>query len=444
MRADGLRVAVLEDERLSFGPFYSECLWGLERSFLLHWAGANHVPTLLSLDKYLTPKPWTLLWESRHLRLGRSPHENFLEIMRKVPMLFGAKAASAAPSKLYQSIISEAGGVEGFNESFRGAIERLGHSLFSYGNLATLDDQALLSHTPQFLKTLYESFLQAMTHENSRQADWQQKTLLYLCRALFHQKFSLNASRVELFLLFIGLLCEHYELDAGRLCQDLKSDYLKLNGESRQTQVTSIKKEPRAPWCLELSTFEGWILPSKIFLFGGDLRHYPLRVKSKRELSIGIEFKWKLRHSIETSLNGERLISSRVSRMGTNFPLWFGEIKDDEVTICTFTSLGRGSKIDFVKDFLRTALLEDLRPLVGDLALNIEVEQLRELPEIWSSSADNDISTLGVGRPLVSVYPGPGDGKSLKGVTYFGPIGEAGPGLLSTLMDMRDPRSYIF
>lgn len=437
-------MAVLEDERLGFGPFYSECIWGLERSFLLHWAGANNIPALLSIDKFLRPKPWTLLWESRRLRLGRTPHQNFLEIIRKVPMLFGAASGTGAPAKLYESTMTEAAGVEGFNESFNSAIERLGHSLFSYGNLATLDDEALLSHTPQFLKNLYHSFLNAMTKEGEQGADWQQKTLLYLCRALFHQKFTLNASRVELFLLFIGLLCEHYELDALSLSLELKHHYQKLGGEFRQTQVTSVKKENRAPWCLELSTFEGWILPTKIFLFAGDLRHYPLRVKTDKELSIGIEFKWQLRHPIESSLDGERIISSKVSRMGTNFPLWFGEFKGNEITICTFTSLGKGTKLDFVTTYLREALIEDLRPLCGELGPLIVSEKVRELPEIWSTSSEKDKDTLGMRRPPVSVFSGPGKGNSLKGITYFGPIAEAGPGLLSTLMDMRDPRPYLF
>lgn len=351
---------------------------------------------------------------------------------------------TSAPAKLYESILSEAGGVEGFNESFNSAIERLGHSLFSYGNLATLDDEALLSHTPQFLKSLYQAFLGAMTKEVEGGADWQQKTLLYLCRALFHQKFTLNASRVELFLLFIGLLCEHFELDALSLSAQLKHHYQKQGGEFRQTQVTSVKKEARAPWCLELSTFEGWILPSKIFLFAGDLRHYPLRVKTKKDLSIGIEFKWQLRHPISSSLVGERIISSKVSRMGTNFPLWFGDFKERELSICTFTSLSKGTKLDFVTQYLREALIEDLRPLCGELGPLIEREEVRELPEIWSTSTDKGRNTLGVGRPAVSVFSGPGSGNSMKGITYFGPIAEAGPGLLSTLMDMRDPRPYLF
>ncbi len=359
-------------------------------------------------------------------------------------MLFGAGSGSHSPAKLYENIMSEAGGAQGFNDSFKSAVERLGHSLFSYGNLATLDDEALLSHTPQFLRTLYHSFLSAMTKEGEGGPDWQQKTLLYLCRALFHQKFTLSASRVELFLLFIGLLCEHYELDANSLSLELKHHYQKQGGQTRQTQVTSVKKEARAPWCLELSTFEGWILPSKIFLFAGDLRHYPMRVKTEKELSIGIEFKWQLRYPLESSLTGERIISSKISRMGTNFPLWFGEFKEREITICTFTSLGKGTKLDFVLTYLREALIEDLRPLCGELGPLIEREQVRELPEIWSTATEKDRDTLGVGRPRLSIFSGPGGGNSLKGITYFGPIAEAGPGLLSTLMDMRDPRPYLF
>lgn len=439
-------MAVLEDERLSFGPYYSECLWGLERSFLLHWAGAHQVPALLSLDQYLTPRPWTLLWESRRLRLGRSPHENFLEILRKVPRLFGATGPSGqGPGKLYEQIMNEAGGVEGFDESLRSATERLGHSLFSYGNLATLDDQALLAHTPQFVKSLYQAFLGAMTREDGQpSADWQQKTLLYLCRALYHQKFSLNATRVELFLLFIGLLSEHYHLDAQALSGALKSEYLASGGESRQTQVTSIKKESRAPWCLELSTFEGWILPSKIFLFAGDLRQYPLRIRTNEALTVAVEYHWKLRYPLASSLTNQQIISSRLARMGTDFPLWFGSIKEQEMRICTFTSLAQGSKIEFVKDYLRSALLEDLRALVGDLALLIESEEVRELPEIWHGPHEGaKVRALGVGRPSVEMLSGPGPGKAMSGITYFGPVGESGPGLLSTLMDMRDPRPYL-
>ena len=438
------KVIVLDDERLKYGELFIDTFWELEKEFLKIWGREREIAPLKNLDEYLLKRHVIFVVGGKRVRLGDSPSRNLKELARKFPALYEGRFKN-----IVQKILVNEASVKSFDQSFLSLAKRVAVNCFKYKTLQSLDMNFFLTHCPQNIKELYLLFCSILDENtyNFYGPEWELKTLAFLGRGFFQKKLSWFTNEFERFHFFLCLLSPHYQPSQKNLMDSLKDCYEQNGGQFKKTSIREWVFHTGSPWCLELESFEGLVQPERLAFFGGLSKNLPLQVGKMENLYTSLKIEWELKEDLEEPLQGERIVSTDLTRLGTKSPFWEASFSKDKVAINLVVPMEKASKASFLSEDSERKMLEELGPFCPDLKNKIVKSSFSLTPEVWVEEKKVKFYK----KPEeMSFYPAAdifdlskvGKKKKLKKVDYYGPLKE-GYGLFSSLMEIKDAHSFL-
>jgi hypothetical protein len=420
------KILLIEDERLHYGRLYSQNLGELEKNFLEVFGKDEGLDPLINVSQFLRHAPLRFCVERSQLLLGRKPWQNLVELNRKFPELFDGGAVEYC-----QEIMSDKSLAEQFDELFYATSKRIATSAVRVDGIEQLNFNLFLNQCPEKIKVFFDAFKKQVMSKDF-------VAHLYLWRSYYQQQMTRNLAELELFHLMLSLLAPRYELNETSLNAELLELCRQHGGQFKSTSVREWKFHNRAPWCIELASFDGIIHPEMISFFGSGFEKTPFRAAESLERYRGLNLTWKLDPSILERLKGQRIMGTQYKDLGTDGPWWMVDFHAESMDILVPISHEPGLKTDFVLKNLRVKLKDWLRPWIGDYEKHLLHESVELGPEIWVSS-DRDPRFQGIGLVDAS---GPGQKKLLRNVYYYGPLNKRSMGLFSGLVAIKEAKNF--
>lgn len=436
MMRRNLKVLLLDDERVDIGSLYSDFFGPIESTFISSWGEDNHLTSLSNVKKYLTARPYSIVVGQTRVKLGHRPSQNLIELYRKLsPYIpIGHEA--------FFELIGDEAKRESFDSECEKLFQRIGKSSYFFKSLQGLSLDSFLSMSPKGVISIYEAFSQVIKKEQfeNKSSKWFFQSFLMAARGIFHKKIDCNLSEIEMFHLLLSLLQPSFELDSKSLMEDLVLEFEKVGGIYKSCQLREWKFHKNKPWAIELSSYEGIVHPDKVVFIGGSLDEMPIIFPNKDECLRDVVIDWKI-EGLDSHLTGERFFFTDVNKVGTDVPLWFADFHQGHIHFKVFTLYEKGSKLSFVKDFLRETLKKDLKSLISNVDELLIEESISYGKELWPSPYKK--STWFPKKVSIYDHSRPGFNDKLNGVHYFGPYRETPLGLLSSMMDINEMHQFI-
>lgn len=420
------KILIIDDERLHYGPLYAQNLGELEKNFLEVLGEDEGLRPLVEVDKFLHRAPLRFCVDRGQILLGRRPWQNFVELNRKLPEIFDSQFVDSCAD-----VLNDASRAEEFDQMFYSTSVRIATSAVRVDGVEQLNFNLFLNQCPEQIKEMFAGFKTQVTLKGL-------VGHLYLWRSYYQQQMGPELDELELFHLFLSLLGPRYELDELALKTELLQLCREHGGQFKSTSVREWKFHKKAPWCIELASFDGIIHPERLSFFGSDFERTPFRPAKSPERYKGLCLTWRLNTPALERLKGERLMSAQLTDLGTDCPWWMADFFEDRIELLVPIAHEPGLKTQFLLKNLRPKLRAHLLDWVGDF----ELEQLKESvyfgPELWVCGGDEP-RTQGLG--LVDVGR-PGQKNLLRNVHYYGPLNKRPMGLFSGLVAIKEAKNF--
>lgn len=423
-------VLLLDDERLQFGDLFNHGLTQLDLEFFKVWGGDRDIVCLQEIEKFITKKPYTLIWGGKRIYLGEDIWSNLRELYRKLPAIFPFESFFLNQESDTRST---------FVTDYNLLTQRLGINGFRFKGLENTTIEFLLGQCPQSIKDAFMLFKKSVNshHEES----W---PFLYFARLMYHKRFASSFSEVELFHFFISILSPHYVLDDKALVKELTSIFVEKGGHFKETQVREWKFYKGMPWSMELASFEGIIHPQKISFLGSWPLGLPLKVKHGWKRYQAIHFETKCPDVRLSQKLGEWVLWSSPGRLGTDLPMWRIEVGEGVIKGQYFYREKPGSKLSFYEDLLKEELLVGLEDWLPGISNNLEKFEFSTGREVYLDQSESfktsplpklkDVKLFDFSSPFLR--------NRLKNVTYFGPLKGSPLGLYGQLLELKEISKY--
>ncbi len=425
----GKSALVVDDKRLEYGHIYSGILSEMDVAFLETWGEDKGISPLSGIRSFLTPRSVSFSIDKQWVKLGRSPYQNYLELLRKFPNLFGMEKID------WTTVNNE----EEFNEFYFSFCRRMSQNCFRFRTLQNMNLQSFLNLCP---KTIIDCFQHFKSHlDQNRKLELiplHQKTFFYLSRGFIQKKLSMRGNELELFHLLLSLLSPCYELNEEALLSQLESVFKSRGGVCKTTTIREWLFDQSKPWSLELSSFEGIIHPQRIALMGGRPESMPIGIQSRSKVFKSVDVQFNSTKELDDFFGDDYFAFTESKRIGGQYPFWAMRKKDNSYQVTLFTLMEKGMKISFNKDKVLEILKRDFSTILGkDFSLEItSIDFGREIC-VEDNKNDDRFQSL-FGKINIVDTSRPGSEEKLKNVHYFGPLKMGSLGLFSTLMEIKE------
>lgn len=434
----GQNFFMINDSRLQFGELIGDGLFELEKTFLKTWGEDRDIEPLFEIENYLTQAPYVLCHTNMRILLGNDVLSNLRELCRKLPKIFSNKDGE----NFYVELLGN-DNEEIFSEGYYSFIKRAGVNLFRYKNLQNLTHEDFLTHCPQILKELFHSFSTNYYHfhQNLTELHIDERNFFFFTRGFIQNKFSHNATMLELFHLLLSLLSPYYQIGRKAFAHDMRQKILSEEKrdfsdhfiyEGGKDHNFTLEADPQKEYSFEKGMFFGHIGKGP----------FPLQVITNSKIleSIGIELSFEAKGE-EAPL--EFFIIESLSSVGADFFVWFLKVIGNKAFI-TIPLRSRG-------DILNTKEALKLIPFIKkDLAfylpqIKLSFEDIRFFTAHESFSYEDHFTSYKKGKEVVflknphSFLLKNGENpKKAKKCDYFGVMREGPLGVLSLLMDLKE------
>lgn len=433
----GKSVLILDDDRLRHGHAFSAEFSELELHFFKTFAEYEQLPPLLEIERYCTTRSYKVIFEEVELYLGNSPHQNLIELTRKLPEYFQLPSLD---------FVQDSSRHAEFNETFSTTLKRLALSAHQFQGGALADVQLFLTHCPRELIELFQKFEKTINpHIKTDQALRPfEQSFLYFFRSFFHQRLDQSVSSLELFHLFLSLLSPLYRCDTDQLSQDLLELLLARGGQFKKTRVREWKFDQNRPWSVELASFDGIVHPEKISLYGSLIEEIPLHLEVHGDLFRAIDVEWQVSGQDFLVPEDLDIYYVRHDRLGTQYPWWKLVNHAGCFRFHVVAQYLKADKLSFQQNTLHQLLRHDLELLFNVPRVAMVQEKLGNTHEVWLSLTQSQ-SKYPPARRAFAIFDNesPGKKRRLKNVSYFGPLSDDQMGLFSTLMNLREAQLYL-
>jgi hypothetical protein len=433
----GKSVLILDDDRLHHGGAFSSQFTELELNFFKIFGEYEQLPPLLAIQQYVTTRSYKVVFEDVELYLGNKPHQNLIELARKLPDYFSLPN----PAFLHDSNIQNE-----FNETLTTTLKRLALSAHQFQGGALADVQLFLTHCPRELIDLFSKFERALHPSGKSQHTIKpfEQCFLYFFRSFFHFRLDQKVTSFELFHLFLGLLSPLYQCDNERLSQDLLELLVSRGGQFKKTRVREWKFDQNRPWSVELASFDGIVHPEKISLHGSLLEEIPLHLAVQGDLYRAIDVEWQMTPNDLNIPENLDFYYIRHDRLGTQYPWWKMVCDSGVLKFSVVAQYLKADKLSFQQNTLHQVLRQDLELLFDIPRTSFVQEKLCNTHEVWLSPPHDQSHYPPVTRAFALYdHENPGKKKRLKNVSYFGPLSDDQMGLFSALMNLREAQLYL-
>lgn len=425
----GKSVLVIDDKRLEYGHIYSGILSEMDVTFLETWGEDKGISPLAGIRSYLSKRSVTFSIDKQRVRLGGSPYQNYMELLRKFPQLFGMEKID------WETISDE----DEFNELYFSFCRRMSQNCFRFRTLQNLNLQSFITLCPKVIIDCFEHFKENLDQNRKLELiPLHQKTFFYLSRGFIQKKLSMRGNEIELFHLLMSLLSPCYELNEQNLSSHLENVFKSRGGVCKTTTVREWLFDQSKPWSLELSSFEGIIHPKRIALMGGRPESMPIAVQSKSKIFRSLDVTIPSSEELNSFFGDDYFAFTDSKRIGGRYPFWAIRKDKTHYKITLFTLMNKGMKIDFSKNQVIEILNHDFSHILGK-DVDLKPESLEFGREICVEDNKN-VERLQSMLKKIAIFDNskPGSDEKLKNVHYFGPLKMGSLGLFSTLMEIKE------
>ena len=100
-------------------------------------------------------------------------------------------------------------------------------------------------------------------------------------------------------------------------------------------------------------------------------------------LYTSLKIEWELKEDLEEPLQGERIVSTDLTRLGTKRPFWEASFSKNKVTVNVVVPFEKGSKASFLSKESEGGMLEELGLFCPDLKKKIVKNSFSMTSEVW-------------------------------------------------------------
>ena len=409
----GKSALVIDDNRLEYGHIYSGILSEMDVNFLETWGEDKGIGPLANVRSYLSKRSVTFSVDKQRVRLGGSPFQNYMELLRKFPLLFGMEKID------WHTISNE----HEFNELYFSFCRRMSQNCFRFRSPQNLNLQSFTALCPKVIIDCFEHFKENLDQNRKLELiPLHQKTFFYLSRGFIQKKLSMRGNEMELFHLLMSLLSPCYELNEHDLSTHLESVFKRRGGVCKTTTVREWLFDQSNPWSLELSSFEGIIHPKRIALMGGRPESMPIVVQSKSKIFRSIDVIIPVNEDFNQYFGEDYFAFTESTRIGGRYPFWAIRKESNHYKITLFTLVSKGMKIEFSENQVVEILNHDFSLILGK-SIMLDLDKIEFGREICVEDNKNEDRLFSQFRKIsILDNSRPGSDEKLKNVHYFGPL----------------------
>ncbi len=426
-------VLLVNDERVKFGTNLKQNISELEKNFLIRLGEANSISSIEGISDYLIQKDYFLKLDDRILLLGRSPYENFRELMRKLPECFSHES---------QQLFEQQNKAD-FNRLSTIFFNTFAENCFKLKKGQRIDESFINKSCNELYRVLLKDFLQHFYDEETKAVPIQMKQLLFTIQGKFQSLFSDSFSAFEIKYLLIQLLSPRYELAEDELNEKLEVDLFENNGDIKNTTIQYWQFYQKNLIRILLSSYEGVVHPKETYYVGNFHSQTPFGHESTYRTFTDLLIEIKYPTDLFKAYSGKSIIFNYSKRVGGDYPLWEAHFKDEDT--CLFKYLypkQAGAKPEFYFEQAKSDIFYCLESLFPDFNFN-QVEDtlvLRQGNDLWNEVFDKK-SKVYVSAPAqeadLRIFNSE-DQNDVKALTYWGQMNVQTLGLLSYLIDVKN------
>ena len=428
------RTLILDDQRVGYGNFYQDFISRVTVQTLKNWGEDLAVEPLLNLDDYLRPSTYIFHIDKPaqarcQIRLGDRPSANMLELERKL----GHPKHQRVPAG------------KTFDDELNAGFKLLGDRFYRARSLKNFDLKFFLASLPSELVDWATPIVASCQARKELDFSNPWDTFFYVAQAVFHNKFSLNFSTLELWHLLIEVLSPRYEIDTPKLETDLMAVYRQRGGQFKRAQVSEWMFYKSRPWSIELSSYEGIIHPQELILMGS-----PTLEPTGLEIDIGQDVALYGSVSLEYGTNLASLSDDNITHflfseqdVGTDLGLWCLRRQGaGEFSIAVALRQREGAKIEFMMEPLMTQAKVRLQQHFPLLLPKLSFKRVVAQNEVWIDEhfyrpPFYRTQSLESSEVLIRQVSDPSTIEYVDKVSYFGPIRRDRFGLVSSLLEIK-------
>lgn len=433
----GKKVLVLDDNRFNYGDFFTNSLTSLDVEFLKSWGEASDLAPLRNIESYLSPGKVYFYVGKKQVVLGDVPHRNFRELCRKFPGLFYADEKLSGVFSHENEIIS-------FDSVYSDFCQKVSALLFhekSTGKVSMLFENAI----PEDLKAHFAYFFsQYWSKDKMLESElYDFNALTFMMRGFFQNRLSITGSKSEIMHLFFSLISPYYKLDHERLIADLLAHHLAIGGEFKKLNLSDLKFQSGFVKSFELESFDGLIKPQKMAFIGGYPVGLPIKLQTTQSASYNcLNTIFTFKESVPKLLEGKKCVFTSPIKIGTDRPFWEVYFEGNKATFNMIIGKKEGTKIDFIRERVKSILLDDLNFLFPEYEFDLIDCQMKFTLDVFIEDKDFNAykrTEASLSKKLVGVLEdtAPFLISRLKNVLYFGPYNEDSLGTFSSLIEIK-------
>lgn len=438
LQDQGQMVLLIDDPKVGYGENWSLHIGEVEKRFLKTWGEVYQLNPLINIENYLRVCPTILFFEKKIFQFGESPASSMRELMRKVPELFDYDP---------QFFLNSEQECKQFNDNFDLFCDRVSEISFKFRSTQNFDNSIFENANWDLFRKLRTKFVQNFKKGNIDEGSINllHRALVSAGQSLFQSKLANAATDFELSYLLLSLLSPRYMIDHKKLNSDLKNLFIANGGHLKKTTVQDWQIEKGRPVNILLESFEGVIHPNEVFLMGGTESSFPFTFRSKWESCSCLDFKFKIDPAYTQFFAGKQLIYSERSRLGTDFPYWYGRFSEQgQVVIKMIFPQVKGGKSTFYQPKMVSLVRQDLKKIFPELDTDhlIRSIEVSQGTDQWIRLG-NQGTILENGSKYFSLRErfAPDVGQKVSSVRYWGPLRAPTLGMFSFYMDLKNHTS---
>lgn len=431
------QIMIVDDKRVGFGHEWSVNIGHLEKEFLRYWGSEYGVMPLVRIEDYLKITANELYIQDTILRLGATPYQNVIELLRK----FGSVLDQELVKAFYDLNQEE------FNRDFLYSLNRLAESSFKYKNFQNFDGSVFEEFLPANVLALFNSFYDhylASIKENDGRSII--RHLTYVMQANFQSSMRNNLSFFEIAYLLTRLISPQFIIEEDRLNKDLMEIFTQQGGVFKSTTIQEWLVLKNSVEGILLDSFSGIVAPRLTYMMGGGQTDLPIHIEHNAKVysCFHIKLQSQQPNLFFKSRIGQVLVYSSLKKVGTQFPLWKLQVQSDQSCLVKFLyPRQEGSKSSFYRDQVIKLLRQDLHLItdedISELFHNVEFTTgLEEWVESFNYASDSRRKVLKPMSCKVVDRSGPKILPGIKDVKYWGPLKGRPLGLYSFMMELKN------
>ena len=399
--SQGKNVLIVDDEKLALGDLYIDRMTAIPYAILKKWDQVKKINLFCQENKAYTFEDIHLLLEEENILLGRRPHANLRELLRKFPQIFESQRS------IVEHLVSNS---HSFDQDFFSCVESFGEYFFQANPMRGPDESSLSKLMPESISIIYQCFLDSYP---SLIKIPKGQVFFFSLHTLYQKILSYKLNKIELFYFVMSVLSPNYRLKTKEwLTSKLISLFQSRGGILKKTPVNSWSFHKNHLWCIELASYEGITCPKQVVFFAGKPTQIPFAWGESTETYDTMKMATQYDGSLEDGL----YIFAHVKSLGTFCPLIFGPVINQNLTFYLPLLKKDGGKVSFFAPYALQSISKKMINRFPKTNFNIQKKDISFTGDLWSLRKNKNSQVAFYKKQQFN------QSQKLKNVHYYGPL----------------------